>query len=361
MEIFIRDLRYALRRIFRNPGFTAIAILSLALGVGANTAIFTMVNEVLLSQPPYSDPQQLVNIYPSEAGHVGLNAISYPEFEDIREGTQDVFDGLAATSIVLTQENRSDGSETLFAEVMTGNYFEVLGIQPVVGRTFLPEEDETPDARPVVILGHRFWQQRFGGDPAVAGTTMRLSGRTYTILGVASPNVPTLLPGITPAIYAPMMMSNHLNSNPNQLTNRYTHNMFARGRLAEGVTQLQAQTALDRVVSKTLEDFPLYSDEWGLTVMPTSSVAIHPLFDRVLYPAAGVLLAVAGMVLLIACVNLATFLLARAAGRRKEIAMRLALGAKRGTLVRQLLTETMLLALMGGAAGVGLAAGTRNQ
>lgn len=356
MQTLVRDLKYAFRRIRRNPGFSAVAVFSLALGIGANSAIFTMVNQVLLTQAPFADPKDLVEIYPSQSGHVGLAAISYPELEDIRRGTSDVFSGIAAHVVVLAQENLPDGSRPLFAEAVNGNYFEVLGMPPAAGRSFLAEEDLTPNSHPVVMLGYKFWQTRYGGDPAAVGQTLRLGGRTYTIVGVAPPGVPGLIPGVHAALYAPMMMAPHLNAFPEMLTSRGSHGIFAKGRLREGVNRAQAQAALDGVAAQTHQDFPEYPDEWGLTAVPTLDVSIHPIFDRVLFPAAGVLLAVVAMVLLIACVNLASFLLARAADRRKEVAMRLALGAKRSGLIRQLLTETVLMSLIGGTLGVALAA-----
>lgn len=357
MEGILRDLRYAVRRILRSPGFSAVAVLSLALGIGANSAIFTMIEEVLLSEPPYSEPQDLVEIYPSESGRVGLAALSNPELVDIREGTQEVFSDVVSTSITMVQQQLDAESRTLAAEVVSGNFFDALGLRPAVGRAFLPEEDVTPDAVPVIMLSHSFWKESFAGDPEVAGSSIRLNGRRYRIVGVAPAEMPSLIPGIPISLYGPMMMTNHLNASSfDRLTSRGNHSLFAKGRLRPGVSMLQAQAVVDRVVAATHEQHPDYADEWGLTLVPTSQVAIHPLFDRFLYPAAAVLLAVSGMVLLIACVNLASFLLARARDRRRELSVRMALGARRWSLVRQLLTETVLLAVLGGTAGVLLAA-----
>ncbi|HSR52253.1 MAG TPA: ABC transporter permease [Acidobacteriota bacterium] len=358
MERIIKDLKYAWRRIRRSPGFTAVAVLSLGLGIGANTAIFTLIDAALLGDAPYGDPESLVSVYPSEDGRVGLASLSYPEVEDIREGTEEVFEGVAVTSLSVVQEGVEGGSQSLLAEVVTGNYFEVLGIGPILGRAFAEEEDKTLGSHPVVILGHAYWQRRFAADHNVIGQTLRLNGRAYTVIGVAPSDMPALIPGFDPDLWAPMMMINHLNNNSeNQLERRGSHSFFAKARLKEGVTAGQAQVAVDGVVRATHEAHPDYPDRWGLTVVPSNEVAIHPLLDRVLYPAAAVLMAVVAMVLLIACVNLTSFLLARATDRRREIAIRLSLGAGRASLIRQLLTETVLLGLMGGAAGVAMAWG----
>lgn len=356
MPSIVRDIRYAVRRLAARPGFTAVAVVSLALGIGANTAVFTLLDDLLFADPGFENVESLVEIYPAEGGHVGLNALSYPELDDVREGTEEVFRGVAATSLTLVQWNRPTESETLAAEIVTGNYFDLLGLEPAVGRGFLPEEDRVPGAHPVVVISHGLWKRAFGADPDAVGSTLRLNGRPYTVVGVAPPDMHTFIPGIATDVWAPLMMVNQLNPFAgDMLEARGNHNLFAKGRLRPGISPAQAQDALDRVTARTRERHERYADDWGLLAVPTAEVGIHPLLDRVLYPASGVVLAVVALVLLIACVNLVSFLLAQAADRRKEISLRLALGAGRRSLVRQLLTETVLVSLAGGLLGIVLA------
>ena len=359
LEALFRDLRYALRRLGARPGFTAVAVVSLALGIGANTTVFSLLDGLLLSEPPYDDLHELVEIYPTLDGVVNLNALSRPELEDVREGTREVFTGIAATSVTIVQRNLDADSVALAAEVVTPEYFDLLGLEPVLGRGFLPNEGaDEPGAHPVVVIAHDYWQSAFGGDPGAVGRTIRLNGSPYTIVGVADPETPPMIPGFDTSIWGPLSMVNQLNNvgGGDMIENRGGHYLFARGRLAPGATLAQAQAALDSVVARTHEEHgEQYADGWGLLAKPTAEVGIHPLLDRVMIPAGAVLLVVVLMVLLIACVNLVSFLLAQMADRRKEIATRLALGAGRGSLVRQLLAETALLSLGGGLAGVVLA------
>jgi predicted permease len=360
MPSMLRDIRYAVRRLGARPGFTAVAVISLALGIGANTAVFTLLDDLLFADPGFEDVDSLVEIYPAEGGRVGLNALSYPELDDVREGTEEVFSGVAATSLTLVQwDPRVPGeheSESLAAEIVSGDYFDLLGLEPALGRGFLPEEDRVPDAHPVVVISQGLWKRAFGADPDALGETLRLNGRPYTVVGVARPDMHTVIPGIATDVWAPSMMVNHLNGfGGDMLESRGSHNLFAKGRLRPGVSLAQAQDALDRVTARTHEEHSEYADDWSLLGVPTADVGIHPLFDRVLYPASAVLLAVVAMVLLIACVNLVSFLLAQAADRRKEISLRLALGAGRRSLIRQLLTETVLISLAGGVLGIALA------
>ena len=271
MDTLARDLRFALRRLSARPGFAAVAIVSLALGIGANTAIFTLLDEILFSPPPYRDVDSLVEVYPAENGEVGLNAFSYPELLDLEEGTRKVFSSVAARAFTLVQENLDGSTESLSAELVTGNWFGALGFEPVAGRSFLPEEDETPGTHPVVMLGHAYWQRRFGGDPGAVGREIRLNGRPYTIVGVAPPEAPAFLPGIRTDLYVPVMMSNQIQGmvDSNQLEQPGIHNLFVKARLADGANLAAAQTALDGVVARTQSEHPDYPDEWGLVAVPT--------------------------------------------------------------------------------------------
>ncbi len=353
-----QDIRYAGRRLAQSPGFTAIAVVSLALGIGANTAIFGLVNAVLLKEPPFKSPEQLVNIYMSNP-NFPFNVFSYPDFEDMQEGTQDVFESVGASRIVLVQVDKEGGVESLPGEVVTGSYFPTLGIEAELGRTLLPEDDLTPGAHPVVMLEHGYWQRAFGGSSDVVGLDIRLGGRPYTIVGVTPKAFAGTFRGLAPAVFAPTMMVNELQpGGTNELEARGNHSYFAVGRIKAGATMPQVQAALDGLANHMKElDLEEYDPDNAFLLVPTKDVIIFPAFDTYLRAAAWLLMVVVGLVLLIACTNLASFLLARGVDRRKEIALRVALGATRRTLMGHLLSETVLLGLLGGVAGVVVAVG----
>ena len=353
MDSLRQNLRYALRRLRQNPGFTVSAVLSLAIGIGANTAIFTLVNAIILRQPPVRAPEELVEIYESNPNFEWGN-FSNPDYRDVRDATEEVFAGVSATRMVPAQVDIDGGISMFFAEAVTGNYFTLRGIDAHIGRTLLPEDDVAPGAHPVAMLGHGFWQRAFGGDPNVVGQTIRIGGLAYSIVGVVPERFTGYFQGMVPAIYAPNKMINQLMAtNDDELEERGNHSMFVTARLRPGVGLPQAQASLDAVATQLSED---RIDEWdpnaAFVMVPSTDVILMPAFDQFVRAAAWLLMVVVGLVLLMACMNLASFLLARAVDRRKEIAVRLALGATRRDLVGQLVTETTVLGLLGGAAGI---------
>jgi putative ABC transport system permease protein len=350
------DFKYALRRMLRAPGFTAVAVASLALGIGANTAIFSLVNAVLLTGKPYQNPEELVEIYTTADG-IPYGVFSYPDFRDLREATTEVFAGISAAEFAFVQTDVVGGVKVITAELVSGNFFEVSGVRPHLGRLFTGTDDVAPGAHWVAVLGYGYWESMFGADPGVVGTDIRLNGRLYEVIGVTQPEYQGDMRVLTPDLYAPMMMANELNpSSTDQFEARDSHSIFVRARLNEGVGLPRVEAALERTASDLRAEYPgSWTPDESFLLIPTEDVIIFPAVDKVLVPALSVLMGVVGLVLLIACANLASFLLARATDRRKEIAIRLALGARRSILVRQLMAETTLLGLLGGGAGVLLA------
>jgi macrolide transport system ATP-binding/permease protein len=347
------DVRYALRRLLKTPGFTAVAILSLALGIGANTAMFSIVNAVLLRELPLRDAEELVEIYSSDSDGFQYATSSFPDYVDVRART-DVFQNVLATQTFIGRMDLAEERRVVFGELVSWDYFTGLGVPMEVGRSFVEEEGRTPGTHPVVILGYRAWQRDFGGDPDVLGQEVRLNGRSYTVVGVAPEAFTGSMPVLVTGFYVPLMMTDVIRGSED-LARRGRRSMFMKGRLQPGVTIDQANAALRSLSVSLQERHPDTNTNRELSALDAGGVSIHPSVDRILTPVAGLLLGVVGLVLLIACANLASFLLARAEDRRKEIAIRLAMGAGRGRLVGQLLVETIVLAAMGGVGGVALA------
>jgi putative ABC transport system permease protein len=363
MMTLLQDLRYGARMLLKSPGFTLIAILSLALGIGANTSIFSLVNAVFLRQLPVAEPHNLIFVF-SGTRDSPWSVASYPNYVDFRDKNE-VFGELAAYGDITVSLSSSDTPDLVNGLIVTGNYFDALGVRAALGRTISPDEDRMPNSHPVAAISHRLWQKRFGGRPDIIGQHLALNGYGFTIVGV----MPAGFEGAeileTKDIYLPMMMQAIVRPprggfsgemNPDLLQQRRAGWLRMIGRLKPGMTIEQAQAGISIIASQLEQAYPNENRNKVATLFPVSK--IDPRGYRSLLSVAMLLIAVVGMVLLIACANVANLLLARASSRRKEIAMRLALGASRARLVRQLLTESMLLALMGGVAGLILAVWT---
>ena len=343
MQTLLQDLRYGARMLLKKPGFTLIAIGALALGIGANTAIFSVVNAALLRPLPYVESERLVVLYETnpQQGRDEIN-VSYPNFADWRAQSQS-FEQLAALlygGMILTG---NDEPARLQVVAVSADFFAMLRVKPLRGRVFLPEEDKVGGA-PVVVLSHALWQSRFGGDEGLIGRQITLDGKSRTVIGVMPPNF-ALPPGDQTEAWLA------LGALADQMQNRGVHRLTAIGRLKPGVTLRQAQTELSTIASRIQQQFPDADPGHGVNV-----ISGYESLTKNARPALLTLLVAVSFLLLIACVNVANLLMARAETRQKEIAIRTALGATRWRIVRQLLTESLLLAVMGGAAGLLLAA-----
>ena len=348
-----------MRGLRNNPTFTAVATASLALGIGLNSAIFSLVSAVLLQPLPVRDPARLVSVFTLDRINPGLLYNSYPNYKDYRDRNT-VFSGLALYTpiqAVLTGENELGDVP---GQLVSGNYFDVLGVDPVLGRTFLPEEDRFPGADAVVVISYAFWTRRFAASRGAIGATVGLNQRGYTIIGVAPKGFhgPNAL--VSADVWVPMAMYPQMFSMADWVDRRKALLFSVVGRLRDGVSRQQAEDNMKTLTAQLAREYPADNQGRAITLLPIAESVIQPNSRGGLEMVGGVALGASGLVLLIACANVANLLLVRAAGRRKEIALRLALGVGPGRLIGQLLTESALLSIAGGAAALVLARWGRN-
>ena len=379
-ETTFRDIRYACRVLQKSPGFTVIAVLTLALGIGANTAIFSLINAVMLRRLPVEHPEQLVLLTdPAESGAAvdttegGVrDRLSYPEFEQLRLHNR-VFSGIFAAQNEVSDLDVFPGARSTaqsvraHTQLVSGEFFRVLGIQAIIGRVFTPEEDKAPGANPVAVLSYEFWQRAFNGEPGIVGSTVRVGQAVFRILGVAPPGFRGILIGSNADFWLPITMQEQVLPGRSYLKPRDTLWLQVMGRLAPGLSFKTAEAGINLTFHQILHG-------WA-AALPTEKERRNMLRQRIEFrPGARgasalrgqfsdplvLLMAMVGVVLLIACANIANLMLARATGRQREIGVRLALGGTRVRLIRQLLTESLLVAAIGGVLGILFAgAGTR--
>src|SRR5271157_5433508 len=373
MNGLLQDLRYALRQLRKSPGFATVAILTLALGIGANTAIFSLLDQALLRSLPVKDVDRLVILKydGSNTGRLQSRAdghfyFSYPMYRDLRDRNS-VFSGLIATDWTQVGVQWHNQPDLVAAELVSGNYFDVLALRPALGRLFVASDDLKPDANPVVVLSFSYWQRRFGSDPGILNQSILMNGHPFTVVGVAPPGFHSVVMGDTPDVFVPMMMQAEVMPGSKDLDNHQSSWLNIIGKLKPGVSREQAEASLAplwyslrsdelKSISITGEsaDFPDRFLAKSHLLVLDGARGFSPLRNDVQMPLL-IVMGMVGLVALMACANVGSLLLVRAAGRIREMSVRYALGAKRKRVVQQLLVEGLLLGLAGGLLGMLLA------
>lgn len=354
MENFLKDIRYGVRMLSKNPGVTLVAVITLALGIGANTAIFSGVNAFLMRPLDVPNARELIRPMEMTEDRNLTDEFSYPDFVDYRNQSTS-FTGLAGEDMLQAAIDAENQNDVIWGQVVSANYFDVLQVTPVMGRTFLPDEDKATGGNAVVVLSHSFWQRRLASDPNIVGKTVQLNNRAYQVIGVAPESFVGTKFALALDFWAPMSMAEDLRRNPGLLNDRGSHWMNVIGRLKPGVSVEQASAEMTAIATRLNQAYP---DNRANTTQAKVMGEVEGRFEDmggVFKSAGAIAMAIVGLILLIACANVANLMLARAAARRKEIGIRLALGASRARLVRQLLTESVLLSLLGGGLGLLLA------
>jgi predicted permease len=356
MRTILDDIRYAVRVLIKNPMFTGVVVLTLALGIGLNTAVFSVIDGLLLRPLPGTRaPNELVQLYRTYRGQdFGSNSI--PHYLDVRERSGNTFSGVTLWDFETMNLATGGRNERVLGVMASANHFSVLGVNAALGRTFIPAEDTGRGAHPVAVLSWSTWKGAFGGDPKIIGRSIVLNGRSYSVIGVTPPEFRGALPLVIPAMWVPLTQYDDIR--PGQYdgyTERGSNSFNLIARLKPGLTLAQANAQMKALVVGLRAEHPQDYEQSEINIVLQSDAGIHPTLKSAQVALSSVVMAVVGVLLLIACVNVANLFLARARDRAREMAVRLSLGAKRSRLIQQLLTESLLFAGLSGLAGVGLA------
>ncbi len=348
------DLRYAWRMFTKRPGFTAVVVLTLALGIGLNTAVFSAVEALLLRPLPGArEPASLAQLFRTYPGDQIYGSFSIPHFQDVRARSKDVLEDVAVWAFANLSVTASGEPARIFGQIVSANFFDVMGVTAAQGRTFVAAENEGRGAHPVVVLSDNGWRSVFGGDPDIVGKDVLLNGMSYRVVGITPPEFMGPLPMIAPVLWAPLMQVNQLRPSPfDPFESRGNNFMTAVARVRPGVSTEQVQQHLTAINAELEREYPDNYARSGMNVVPQLEAGLHPSFRDQSIGLGGAVMAVVALLLLVACVNVANLFLARGQDRAREMATRLALGASRFALVRQLLVESLLYAVIAG--GVGL-------
>lgn len=353
-----RDLRYAIRTLVRSPGFFAVAIIAIALGIGVNTTILGIVNTLLLRPLPIGHADRVVQVFTTDTHFPGRSPNSYLNFLDYQKQNS-VFSGTAAYCFAGIGMTRGGETSNVLGQLVSGNYFDLLELRPFLGRGFLPEEDTAPNGHPVAVLSYKFWK-KLGGDRNIIGNTITLNGRAFSIVGVAPPGFTGVDIGVAPEVWMPLAMHGWIRPSGDEwFENRRALFLSLLARVKPGVSISTAQAQMQTVAHQLEQAYPDVNKERSVVLVPAEKAKSQgiggPGNENATQDISLLLLVAAGSILLIACANVANLLLARASTRQREIAIRLALGAGRGRVIRQLLTESLVLASIGGIGGILLA------